>query len=83
MLTSGIQVGEVCLGAAEPGFPLAVLARQQVLGGLPLLQGAHDPAFVFQAVGPLQEPYIVIARCTGQGFLASQHVSKYLQQLSR
>lgn len=74
MFTSGIQIGEVCLGAPEPGFLLAVLARQQALGRLPFLQGADDPAFVFQAVGPLQEPYIVIARCTGQSFLTSQHV---------
>lgn len=73
MFTSGIQVGKVCLGAPEPGSFLTVLTRQQALGRLLFLQRADDPALVFQAVGPLQEPY-VIARCTGQSFLTSQHV---------
>lgn len=74
MFTSGIQIGKVCLGAPEPGFFLTVLACQQALGGLLFLQRADNPALVFQAVGPLQEPYIIIARCTGQSFLTSQHV---------
>ena len=53
--TSGDQVGEVCLCAAEAAILVTVFTGKQVLGGLPLLEGAHKPALLFQAVGPLQE----------------------------
>lgn len=73
--TPGIQVGEVRLSPPESSLLLAVLAGEQVLGGLPFLERAHQPALVFQAVVPLQEPYIIITRRTGQRrlVLASQH----------
>lgn len=53
--TSGKQVGEVCLCASEAAILVTVFTGKQVLGGLPLLEGAHKPALLFQAVGPLQE----------------------------
>lgn len=53
--TSGEQVGEVCLCAAEAAILVTVFTGKQVLGGLPLLEGTHKPALLFQAVGPLQK----------------------------
>lgn len=53
--TSSKQVGEIGLRAPKVAIPVAVLAGNQVLGGLPVLEGAHKPALLFQAVGPLQE----------------------------
>lgn len=64
--TPGIEIGEVRLGPPEPGFLLAVLTRHQVLGGLSFLEGAHQPALVFQTIVPLQESYIRVAKCRGQ-----------------
>lgn len=55
MLTSREQVGEVGLRASKARLPAAVVARQQVLGGA-LLEGAHDPAPLLQAVVLLQKP---------------------------
>lgn len=54
-ITSSKQVGEIGLGAPEVAIPVAVLTGNQVLGGLPVLEGTHQPALLFQAVGPLQE----------------------------
>lgn len=53
--TSSKQVGKVGLCALEAAIPVAVFTGKQILGGLPLLEGAHKPALLFQAVGPLQE----------------------------
>lgn len=53
--TSSKQVGEVGLRAPETAIPVTVFTGKQVLGGLPLLEGAHKPALLFQAIGPLQE----------------------------
>lgn len=53
--TSSEQVGEVGLCASEAGIPVTVFAGKQVLGGLPLLKGAHKTTLLFQAIGPLQE----------------------------
>lgn len=50
------EIGEVGLCAPEAGTcATTVLAGEQVLGGLPLPEGAHKAALLFQAVGPLQE----------------------------
>lgn len=48
VLTSGEQVGEVGLGAAEARVPVAVVAREQVLL-------AREPPFLLQTVVLLQE----------------------------
>lgn len=53
--TSSKQVGEISLRAPEVAIPVAVLTGNQVLGGLPVLEGARQPALLLQAVGPLQE----------------------------
>lgn len=49
------QVREVGLRAPEVAIPVTVFTGNQVLGGLPFLEGAYEPALLFQAVGPLQK----------------------------
>lgn len=50
------EIGEVGLCAPEAGTrATAVFAGKQVLGGLPLPEGAHKATLLFQAIGPLQE----------------------------
>lgn len=52
--TSGVQVGEVGLGAAEARLSAAVIAGQRVLG-CALLEGTHNPAPLLQTVVLLQK----------------------------
>lgn len=49
------QVGEVRLCAPEAGTRVTVFTGKQVLGGLPLPEGAYKTTLLFQAIGPLQE----------------------------
>lgn len=52
-ITLSKQVGEVSLCAPEAGTRVTVFTGKQVLGGLPLPEGTHKAALLFQAIGPL------------------------------